>query len=514
MSEVRCLLGAAAEERPQGECVVMEGRVWSFREVNRAVNRRAAVLGQLRERFPKARRIALLLPNTEGDSRVAALWTLLAAGRAGWSALMVDGRLPPAMIREVLPEGQGIVAVRQKQREWKDQAVEAVTWEELAETESRVELSEEEAERTEFSWDPEGEATGVLTSGSTGMPKLCVQTFGNHYYSALGSNENIPLEVGDRWLLSLPLYHVGGMGIVYRALLAGAVLAIGEQGGNLNEQVKALGVTHCSMVPTQLQRYVANGGMKEKLKAVLIGGAAAPRAVVEAAVDRGLPVFTSYGLTEMSSQVTTTGPGDARERLFGSGKVLPYRELRIDESGEILVRGRTLSPGYLERDGVRGIADEKGWFHTGDMGEVDAEGYLQVTGRQDNMLVSGGENVQPELVERGLLEVPDVIEAVVVAVEDKEYGQRPFGFVSFAERDPREYAKGTRLVRDYVLMTGGRADVPVQVREMLKEKMPGYAVPVRIAGIPEEAREGLKVDRRYLERVARELYGAEPGDSR
>jgi len=506
MTDIPCPLGEAARRRPAAPFLVTPAREYSYAEANRAVNRRAAALARLETRLGPLRRLALLVPKAGDEPSLDVIITFLAAGRAGATALVVDGALPAPLVRAALPAEQGIVAVvAQDRREHIPFA--AATWEEVAEIEAQILLSPAEADRTDFRRNLRLEATGVLTSGSTGTPKLCLHTVGNHYYSALGSNENLPLAEGDRWLLSLPLHHVGGIAILYRAMLAGAAVVPGRRPANPAESIETLGVTHCSMVPTQLRRYLAEGGHRAGLKAVLIGGAAAPRGLIEAAAARGLPLFTSYGLTEMCSQVTTTAPDDPLRRLFGSGRLLPFRELRIDESGEILVRGPVLSPGYLESNGLRTIADAEGWFHTGDRGELEPDGYLRVTGRKDHMLISGGENVQPELVEKMLLELPDVAEAVVVAVEDAQYGQRPFAFVSFVPKDPRTYDGTTRLLRDYVLLAGGRADTPAQVREMFRERLPAYAVPVRVALIPEEARAGLKPDRKYLERVAQALYG-------
>jgi O-succinylbenzoic acid--CoA ligase len=144
---------------------------------------------------------------------------------------------------------------------------------------------------------------------------------------------------------------------------------------------------------------------------------------------RSWPIHTTYGLTEMAAQVTTTSPDATLGELQSSGRVLPYRQLRVDERGEILVQGATLFQGYLDGDTVQHPFDQDGWFHTGDLGRLDEEGWLHVLGRTDNLFISGGENIQPEEIELALCDVPGVTQAVVVPVQDDEFGQRPVAFV-------------------------------------------------------------------------------------
>ena len=273
------------------------------------------------------------------------------------------------------------------------------------------------------------QATVVFTSGSTGTPKAALHTFGNHYSNALGSNANIALETGDRWLHSLPLYHVGGLSIVFRCLLAGAAIALPEPGAPLGRSIPELRATHVSLVSTQLLRLLREDTELGGLRAVLMGGGPIPDDLVDEALARGLPVHTSYGLTEMASQVTTAPPGASREELRTAGRVLPRREVRVSGEGEILVRGETLFAGYLRGDDPNLPLDDGGWFRTGDLGEMDADGYLRVLGRRDNLFVSGGENVRPEEIEEALLRIEGVEEAVVVPAPDPEFGERPVAFV-------------------------------------------------------------------------------------
>jgi O-succinylbenzoic acid--CoA ligase len=168
------------------------------------------------------------------------------------------------------------------------------------------------------------------------------------------------------------------------------------------------------------------------LKAILLGGGPIPVPLLDEATARGLPIHTSYGLTEMASQVTATPPGASRDELRTSGHPLPHREISIREDGEIRVRGETLFTGYVEGEAVDRAQDAEGWFHTGDLGGLGADGYLRVWGRRDNLFISGGENVQPEEIEEALCLLEGIEEAVVVPVPDAEFGNRPVAFVRTA----------------------------------------------------------------------------------
>ena len=326
-------------------------------------------------------------------------------------------------------------------------------------------------------------ATVVFTSGSTGTPKAALHTFGNHYFNAVGSGENIALAPGDRWLHSLPLYHVGGLSIVFRCLLAGAAMALPDAESRLSASVSKLGATHVSLVPTQLLRLLREEAGLPGLKAVLMGGGPIPPSLVDEALARGLPIHTSYGLTEMSSQVTTTPPGASTGQLRTAGRVLPRRRVRVSGSGEILVRGETLFAGYVEKGETNLPLDDGGWFHTGDLGEFDGDGYLRVVGRADNLFVSGGENVQPEEIEAALLRLEGVEEAVVVPVPDPEFGERPVAFVRMAD---------------------GADPLTPNLAGSLAESLPRFKVPDAFYPWPAGVGAGMKVDRvSFRERARR-----------
>ncbi len=324
--------------------------------------------------------------------------------------------------------------------------------------------------------------TVVLTSGSTGRPRAVVHAYGNHYYSALGSNQNIPLQHGDRWLLSLPLFHVAGIAILFRTMLAGATVVVPRQNSDLAGNIRQFRPTHLSLVATQLSDLLQDARSVAHLrgmKAVLMGGSAIPRNLLKNAFREKLPLVLSYGSSEMSSQITATAPGDSWQSWLTSGRVLPFRELTIDATGEILVRGKTLFLGYWQKGRLWRELNEDGWFATGDLGTLDGERRLIVRGRKDRMFISGGENIYPEEIERALENLPAIEKAVVVPVPDQRFGQRPLAFVQTAD--------------------GTKAD-EASLKEALRRTLPGFKIPRSILPWPHEAPQGMKTDLKWFER--------------
>jgi O-succinylbenzoic acid--CoA ligase len=416
-THVPCPLRSAALESPDAEAVVSAGWAMSYGELDgkvSAVERRLKELG-----VASGVRVALYLPKDAGY-----LVLLLALVRAGAVACPVSTRLPAGGVGALLEEA-GCSALIST-----DEGVSGVVdGVDVLGPESLLADGEKDGRDPEPVEIPlDRQATVVFTSGSTGAPKAALHTFGNHYSNALGSNVNIALAPGDRWLHSLPLYHVGGLSILFRCLLAGATIALPEPNAPLGRSISELRATHVSLVSTQLLRLLHEDVDLSGLGAVLMGGGQIPPSLVDEALARGVPIHTSYGLTEMASQVTTTPPGASRRKLRTAGCALPHREVRISGNGEILVRGETLFAGYLRDEGLN-LPLDGGWFRTGDLGELDDDGYLRVSGRRDNLFVSGGENVQPEEIEAALCRLDGVHEAVVVPVPDEEYGSRPVAFV-------------------------------------------------------------------------------------
>jgi len=262
--------------------------------------------------------------------------------------------------------------------------------------------------------------TLVPTSGSGGAPRAAILTAGNVAAAVRASAARLGTSRGDRWLLVLPLFHVGGLAILWRMAAAGGTVVLHERfdAARVAAALRRGEVTIASLVPTMLHRVLALGGPSYPGTRVLLGGAAAAPELVDRAFAAGLVPLPTYGMTETASQVATVDPRRAWEERRTVGRPLEGVTVTIaPATGEILVDGPTVFVGYA------GASPRRGPHRTGDRGELDLAGRLVVTGRVDRMIVSGGENVVPERVEAVLSAHPAVEDAAVVGLPDPEWGE-------------------------------------------------------------------------------------------
>ncbi|HEF0022296.1 TPA: o-succinylbenzoate--CoA ligase [Citrobacter amalonaticus] len=324
-------------------------------------------------------------------------------------------------------------------------------------------------------WQPQRLCSMTLTSGSTGLPKAAVHTCQAHIASADGVLSLMPLATEDDWLLSLPLFHVSGQGILWRWLVAGARMTVREK--QPLEQMLA-GCTHASLVPTQLWRLLVNQ-TPVALKAVLLGGAAIPVALTEQARAQGIRCWCGYGLTEFASTVCAK----EADGLADVGMPLPGREVRI-VNDEVWLRAASMAEGYWRDGKLVSLVNDEGWFSTRDRGVLN-DGKLTIAGRLDNLFFSGGEGIQPEEVERVIVTHPHVLQAFIVPIEDAEFGHRP---VAVVECD---------------------ADVAeTELNEWVKDKLARFQQPVHWLSLPAELKNGgIKISRRAVVDWVNETLG-------
>jgi O-succinylbenzoic acid--CoA ligase len=327
----------------------------------------------------------------------------------------------------------------------------------------------------------------VYTSGTTDAPKGAMLTVANYWWSAIGSALNLGTGGDDRWLCCLPLFHVGGLSILFRAAIYGitAIVHDGFDEVAVNRAIDDDGVTIVSVVATMLQRMLdarSDRPYPPSLRCVLLGGGPAPRALLERCAALSIPVVQTYGLTETTSQIATLAPEDALAKLGSAGRPLYPNELRVvspdgddigpDGEGEIIVRGPVVMAGYFGRADPTARAMVNGWLHTGDIGRIDREGYLYVLDRRDDLIITGGENVHPAEVEAVLLAHPWVSEAGVIGVADEAWGQRVVAFVCLASGAG---AGGVaEELRAYCLSRLGKYKVPSEIR-VVREALPRTA---------------------------------------
>jgi O-succinylbenzoic acid--CoA ligase len=270
-----------------------------------------------------------------------------------------------------------------------------------------------------------GPAVLVLTSGTTGRPKAVALTRQALEASARAVNTALALTADDVWYCAMPLFHVGGLGILFRCALAGAAIQLHQR-----FDPDAVSGTVASFVPTMLRSFLDRHPWPPELRVAMLGGAPVPPDLVE----RCPAALATYGLSEAASTVTLVRPGaDAATRLT-CGTPLPGTGVRIvddddqparpGEIGRIQVAGPTLMTGYLDAPPIGE------WLDTGDFGSLDGQGRLTVAARREDLIISGGENVYPAEIEAVLATHPAVSTVAVVGAAHPRWGQVPVAFVS------------------------------------------------------------------------------------
>lgn len=295
-----------------------------------------------------------------------------------------------------------------------------------------------------------GDALVVATSGATGAPKGVVLTHDAVRASAFATSTRLGITAADTWLACLPLSHIGGLSVVTRALELDVPLVV-HNGFNA-ERVEAAardGATAVSLVATALQRIDPR-----TFRVIVLGGSRPPE-------DRPANVHTTYGLTE-------TGSG-----VVYNGLPLDDVEVMIAGDGEILLRCPMLLRCY--RDDSTPV-DADGWLHTGDLGKLLPDGRLHVEGRADDLIITGGENVWPEVVEGVIAEHAAVREVAIAGVADSEWGERVVAWI-VPEAEPPS---------------------PAEIRAHVLESLPAFCVPKEFRFIDELPRTSIGKLRRHL----------------
>ena len=440
-----------------------DGTAWTYRELDRAVDGLAASLGP-------GGPVGTLL-----GTRVALVTLVHAAMRAGRTLVPLNVQLPAEGLADQA-ERAGVdllVCERDTEQAARDVASGPVASVDPSEREGVGRLvPEAESEPVERAapdpapLSPSDTAVVMFTSGTTGTPKGVRLTVGNLVWSAVASAFRLGVAPGDWWLCCLPMYHMGGLAPTVRCALYGTSLTLqpGFDADRTAAVVEEYGVTGVSLVPTQLRRLLEAGWEPPAaFDGVLLGGAPAGEDLLDRARDRGVPVYPTYGTTETASQVATATPAQAAEHPGTVGQPLAVTDVtvladgepaRAGEVGELVVRGPTVTPGYLDDDRTAEAVGPRG-FHTGDLGYRDGDGRLWVEGRVDDAITTGGETVYPATVVDALREHPAVADAAVVGLPDDEWGER---------------------VAALVVPAGGDVD-PEGIRGFCRGRVADYAVP-------------------------------------
>jgi o-succinylbenzoate---CoA ligase len=429
-------LEVAARSHPDKLALAFAGQRWTFADLERSVAAAAELLSTTRA--ASAGRIGILSENRPG-----VVVTVHAATRTAVSFVPLNWRqTADELAWQLRDAGISVLVVDEKRATVAKTACAdlPVTFVPIAELERSTEPNERPTEPPRI--DLEREATVIYTSGTSGRPKGARITYGNLWFAAIASALHLGHHSKDVWLAAMPLFHVGGLAILFRCVIGGVPIILHErfQPENALAAIDE-GATLLSLVPAMLQRmFDAQGGgsWPPGLRCVLLGGSAAPPRLIEETVRRGIPIAPTYGLTEATSQVTTMLPDQTSHKPTSSGVPLPLTEVRIvveagvappGEVGEIEIRGPTVIASYIGDHSPEPSDLNNGWFRTGDLGYLDGDGYLYVVDRRDDLIVSGGENVYPAEIERVLRQHRSVLDAGVIGVPDESWGSRPVAAV-------------------------------------------------------------------------------------
>ncbi|WP_312627107.1 o-succinylbenzoate--CoA ligase [Scandinavium sp.] len=388
--------------RPDARAVRLGDEVLTWRQLCESIDRLAA--GFLSQNLQTGEGVLLRAWNAPQT-----LLAWLALLQCGARVLPVNPQLPRELVAALLPQFSLHHAV--------------LLTEEAPFTDLPMLVLQLAEAAPESLWQPERLATMTLTSGSSGLPKAAVHTLQAHLASAKGVLALMPFSESDDWLLSLPLFHVSGQGIIWRWLLKGACLTVRER---MPLAQMLAGCTHASLVPTQLWRLL-HDGETSTLHTVLLGGAAIPVELAERSRSRGIQTFCGYGLTEFASTVCAKETDSEAD----VGRALPGKQVKIVD-GEIWLRGDSMAAGYWRNGELIPLTNAEGWFATRDRGEWHGD-RLSVLGRMDNLFFCGGEGIQPEEVERTIVRHPQIEQVFIVPLDDNEYGQRPVAVVEGRE---------------------------------------------------------------------------------
>lgn len=257
----------------------------------------------------------------------------------------------------------------------------------------------------------------IPTSGTTGKPRLIGLSALQLNASATASKERLGHHESDRWLCCLPLHHVGGLSIVLRTFQYDTTMVLHPQfsASAVSDAIDDAGITQVSMVPTMLKRvleYRQHRAFPSSLRFILLGGAPASPTLIERCRSIQAPVAITWGMTETASQVATRAPGDLRDDP-DVGHPLPGITV-VEDGGRLVVQGPIAHGGE---------------HTTSDRGTLDAQGRVIVYGRGSDLIISGGENIDPRSIEKAIELHPNVEECAVVGRVSEEWGERPIAFV-------------------------------------------------------------------------------------
>ncbi len=451
---IGALLAKRAHLSPRLEAFVDVGtdRRLSYLELNARCNRTAHALADLR--VGKGDRVALLMMNS-----VEFLESFFAIAKLGAICVPLNWRLVPDELAFILKDSgatvllygaefaNGVADLHARGAEGTDLREWVCVGDERADfargyDELTADAPEDEPEIG--AWDDD-ELYIMYTSGTTGLPKGAVHSHDTALWASVTINMTADTRYADRYLVSLPLFHVGALtpitGNVHRGLTSVVVRAFDP--GETWQLIEREKITAMLAVPAMLN-FMLQVPQKDSvdystLRWCMSGAAPVPVSLIEAYDQLGIEIHQVYGLTESCGPACLISPEDAIAKAGSTGKAFFHTEVRVvdaegrevepGEVGEVIIAGRHVMKGYWNRPEATAETIRDGWLHSGDLAACDKEGFVYIQDRKKDMIISGGENIYPAEIENVILSHPGVREVAVIGQESAKWGESPLAVV-------------------------------------------------------------------------------------
>lgn len=340
----------------------------------------------------------------------------------------------------------------------------------------------------------------LFSSGSTGRPKGIVLTHGNLWWNSVNTDLRMDTQRRDVTLASAPLFHIGALNsFVLRSLVRGGTMVIRRQFDAVEflDDIERFAINTTFAVPAMLDTLLNVPDVWTRdfssLRTLVVSGSPVPRRQIKIFADHGIVLQQAWGMTEFAPTATHLPPEYASEKAGSAGIPMPYTEVRVVDlvsgepveagtPGELVVRGPNVTPGYWQDPGATAeVFDAEGWFHSGDIGYVDEDGFFFIVDRMKDLIISGGENVYSAEVERVLSTIPGVTDVAVVGTPDSQWGESVVAFCSVAQ--------GVEISLE-------------QIRQVAGEQIARYKLPRRLEIVQSMPRNALgKLDKPKLRSV-------------
>ena len=272
----------------------------------------------------------------------------------------------------------------------------------------------------------------VFTSGTTGTPKIVPLSYFNFQQNIIASNDRLKVEINDNWLITIPLFHLGGLSIIFRTIYNKSALTIIDKfiPDQIPSVIKQYQITQLSLVPSMLKLLIEYLKEPLSLRFILVGGAHCPKPLLLEAITYNLPIITTYGMTESCSQFATSTLDKVIQKPNSVGKPLKGNFVKINNKdangiGDVLIKGPSIMNNYLNKPQI----NEDSYFLTGDLGYLDEDQDLIVLQRRIDLIISGGENIYPVEVQNIMYNDNGIEEARVIGISNSKWGQIPIAFL-------------------------------------------------------------------------------------